>query len=459
MNCTRLPAGKPTMRRRTDVPPRRPRATPAVAALLLAAAMATAAVTARAAPAAVARDRVEPGYAFAVLSGVLVGPADEPAAQRVLDAISRDRGVAFVVYDGNLKGPREVCRDAVYDARFAILKASRVPVFYVPGQADWAACAARENGGYDAVERLDYLRQTFLPDAESFGVTPQPLTRESEVARFRPFRENIRWTQGDTVFVAMNAPSPNNRYLTAGGRNGEFEDRAIANAFWIDHSAEFAKRRNARALVILIEGDPQFEHYERERFAWLRFGHTRRDGFLEFKRALVKAAATFHGTILVIHANDEPLRGGFRIDQPLHDEKGDRINNLTRIAIAPRERLVQWIRITVNPARRPMFGVSVQDVPSNLPVPPALPLTPHDDTPLPPMPEIPALPEIPDSAASGTLPPQPASSGASLGASAGVSTAASIGASAGSGNLPASMPGSLPEGDDWRTSRPATTPH
>ncbi|ACR29512.1 Hypothetical protein bglu_1g24340 [Burkholderia glumae BGR1] len=426
MNCTRWPAGKATMRRLTDAHPRRPRAAPAMAAVLLAAALATAAVAAKAAPAAIARARAEPGYGFAVLSGVLAGPADEPAAQRLLAAIARDRGVAFVVYDGNLKGPHEVCSDAVYDARVALLKSSRVPVFYVPGQADWAACATREAGGYDAVERLDYLRQTFLSDSESFGVTPQPLTRESEVARFRPFRENIRWTQGDTVFVAINAPSPNNRYLTAGGRNGEFEDRAIANAFWIDHSAEFAKRRNARALVILVEGDPQFERYERERFAWLRFGHTRRDGFLEFKRALVKATSTFHGTILVIHASDEALRGGFRIDQPLHDEKGDRINNLTRIAIAPRDPFAQWIRITVNPARRPMFGVSVQAVPSNLPVPPALPLIPRDDTPLPQMPEIPAVPEIPDSA----------------------------GASAVPGSVPASMP-ALPEGEDRPPSLPA----
>ncbi|MEX3605591.1 MAG: hypothetical protein VB142_02680 [Burkholderia sp.] len=365
------------------------------AALLLVATLITVAAAAPVTtPAAHVSDR---GYAFAVLSGAINNSTDEPAAARLLDAISRDRSVAFAIYDGNRKGTREACRDSVYDTRVALFKASRVPVFYVPGQADWAACALKKNGGYDAVERLDYLRQTFLADSESFGQTPLPLTRESEVARFRPFRENIRWTQGDVVFVALNAPSPNNRYLTAGGRNDEFEDRAIASAFWVDHAAETAKRRNARTLVVVIEGDPQFEHYERERFAWLRFGRSRaRDGFLEFKRALVKAAKTFRGTILVIHTGDEALRTGFLIDKPLHDETGDRVTNLTRIAIAPRERLVQWVRVTVNPAGRPMFGVGLQEVPSNLPVPPALPVAPHDDTPLPQIPEIPARPELPD---------------------------------------------------------------
>ncbi|MBN3727885.1 hypothetical protein G3N92_27335 [Burkholderia sp. Ac-20379] len=389
------------------------------AAWLLLAAAAALADPAGAAPAAVAGHVAERGFAFAVLSGMIDGPADDPGMARMFDAISRDRAVAFAIYDGNLKGAREACRDSVYDNRFAILKAARVPVFYVPGQFDWAACSQKGNGGYDAVERLDYLRQTFLSDSESLGATPQPVTRESEVARFRPFRENIRWTQGDTVFIALNAPSPNNRYLTAGGRNGEFEDRAIANAFWIDHAAEFAKRRNARALVIAIEGDPQFDRYEHERFAWLRLRTRARDGFLEFKRSLVKAAATFRGTILVIHAGSEALRGGFRIDQPLHDEKGERVENLTRIAIAPRERLVQWIKITMNPAGRPMFGVGLQEVPANLPVPPALPAMPHEDVPLPEMPEIPALPELPDPASAlGGVPPQPASIGVSPGTAA-----------------------------------------
>ena len=35
----------------------------------------------------------------------------------------------------------------------------------------------------------------------------------------------------DIVTSSLNAPAPNNHYLTAGGRNGEFEDRIIANGF------------------------------------------------------------------------------------------------------------------------------------------------------------------------------------------------------------------------------------
>src|SRR6185312_6373088 len=161
--------------------------------------------------------------------------------------------------------------------------------------------------------------------------------RESEVARFRPFRENVRWQANGIAFIGLNAPSPNNHYLTAGGRNGEFEDRSVASTFWLEHAAESARRAELRALVVIIQGDPDFSRYERrDRFSWLRFSHGNqgRDGFLEFKRSLVKAAELFRGPVIVIHGSETALPNGFRIDQPLHNDKGAVVANLTRIAMA-----------------------------------------------------------------------------------------------------------------------------
>ncbi|MBV8627156.1 MAG: hypothetical protein JO371_04690, partial [Paraburkholderia sp.] len=192
-------------------------------------------------------------YTFAVVSDTLESPADEPHTQRLLDAIGRERGMSFIVYDGNLKGAKEPCRDALYESRQTLLEATRPALVFVPGQHDWADCGNAAGGGYDPVERLDLLRQTLFSDASSMGQNPIPLTRESEVSRFHPYRENVRWEVGDTVFVALNAPSPNNHFLNAGGRNGEFEDRVIANGFWLEHAAEFARRREARAIVVFIQ--------------------------------------------------------------------------------------------------------------------------------------------------------------------------------------------------------------
>ncbi|KWF23812.1 hypothetical protein [Burkholderia pseudomultivorans] len=365
------------------------------AAAFVAAALALSQAGALAAPAA----RTAAPYSFAVVSGVISVPADEAAAQRMLEAIARERNLAFIVYAGDLKGAKEACRDSVYTQRGAILDAARVPLVFIPGHDDWVTCGTPAGGGYDPVERLDFLRQTLFADSALPDPGALQITRESEVARFRPYRENARWMRDGIVYVALNAPAPNNHFLTAGGRNGEFEDRIIANGFWIDHAAEYAKRRDARAMVVIFEGDPQFDRYERaEHFAWLRFNRPRgRDGFRELKRTLVKAATTFRGPILVMHASAESLASGFLIDRPLHADNGELVGNVTRVAIGPRQPANQWVKVSVSPARQTLFSVSLQNVPKNLPVPPALPLMPHDDVPLPQMPEIPALPALPDS--------------------------------------------------------------
>lgn len=321
----------------------------------------------------------KPHFAFAVIAATMRTSADEASTQRLLQAIGREQDIAFVVYDGNLKGPAEPCADSVYLQRQQVLETSRAPLVFLPGQYDWAECGSTKGGGYDVAERLDFLRQTIYADNASLGQSPFNLKRESDVARFHSYRENVRWQMDDTVFVGLNVVGGNNHYLTAGGRNGEYDDRAIASAFWLEHAAEYARRRNAHALVVFLQADPGFARYERaERFSWLRLGSARtRDGYLEFKRSLVKAAQTFRGPVIVIHDDSAPQPRGFTIDQPLFDDKGARMANVTRIAIAPRERTTQWVRVDVNFGNKaPPFQVIVRRIPAEMPETPALPAVP-----------------------------------------------------------------------------------
>lgn len=354
-------------------------------------------------------------FAFSVIAGTMRTSADEAATQRLLQAIGLEEDIAFVVYDGNLKGPSERCADSLYAQRQQILATSRVPLVVVPGQYDWAECGSANGGGYDAAERLDFLRQTIYADNVSLGQSPIVLKRESDVARFHSYRENVRWQLDDTVFVSLNVVGGNNHYLSGGGRNGEYDDRAIASAFWLEHAAEYARRRNAHALVVFVEADPDFARYEHaERFSWLRMGRTRkRDGYLEFKRSLVKAAETYRGPVVVIHDDTAALSRGFTIDQPLFDDKGSRMTNVTRIAIAPRERTRQWVRVDVNFDRTPPFQVTVRRIPAQMREMPAMPpriaspsVAPGASELLPTPPAaLPAVPEAP--ASEPPLLPQP----------------------------------------------------
>ncbi|WP_250534272.1 hypothetical protein [Caballeronia sp. AZ10_KS36] len=302
---------------------------------------------------------------FAVISDALTRPADEAPVRQMLDAIARDRDVGFIIYDGNVKGPTEPCRDSIYQSRRDLLDASRTPVVLVLGQHDWADCGLTHGGAYDPVERLDFVRQLFFADASSLGQNPLTLTRESDVARFRPFRENVRWQAEGIAFIGLNAPSPNNHYLTAGGRNGEFEDRAVATTFWLDHAAESARRAGMRALVIVLQGDPDFARYERrDRFAWLRFSRANepRDGFLELKRSLVKAAETFRGPVIVIHRTEASEPNGFHIDQPLRNDKGLTVTNLTRVALSLKRPQSQWLEVVSDARWHPPFRLRVRDM-------------------------------------------------------------------------------------------------
>jgi hypothetical protein len=338
-------------------------------------------------------------FAFAVVANVITSQGDESAAQRLIDAIGRDPQIAFVVYDGNLKGAHEACSDHLLERRHDLLDASRQPLVFLPGERDWVTCGMSGSGAYDPVERLDFLRQNFFADPNSLGQNPMTLTRESEVSRFRPYRENVRWQFGDTVFIGLNVPDGNNHYLTAGGRNGEFEDRVIANGFWLEHAAEFAKRRNARAIVIFMQGNALPEHYERpDRFAWLRFHRPPRDGYLELRRSLVRLAQTFRGQVIIVNADDSKLERSFMIDQPLRNDKGVKIENVTRIAFSLRDPLTQWLQVDADMARSTPLRVSVRDVPKHLPLLPAqqLPLAPGfgQSPAMPDMPEVSSMPDV-----------------------------------------------------------------
>jgi hypothetical protein len=314
-----------------------------------------------------------PPFSFAVIGNGPFSSAEEPAARRLLDAIGRSRDVPrFIIDTGNLKAPAEACDDTLLLGRLALLDSAPVPLFYVPGENEWGACQFGPNGTYDPRERLDFIRDHFYGDDQSLGVKRLPLARQSASPRFRQYRENTRWQSGDVVFVTLNVPGDNNHFLNEGGRNGEFEERSVANIEWLERAGAYARRMHARAIVIAFEGDPQFEAGARHDrlFGWLRFDRQlARDGYAELKQALLKLTQRFEGPVLLIDGGLSPLAAGYRIDEPLRDEHGTRVANFARLEVSGSPHLMQWIRVTVEPERKELFRINVQKVPAGLPAP------------------------------------------------------------------------------------------
>ena len=331
--------------------------------------------------------------AFAVLAGLPASERDVPAAQALLESIGSPGKVAFAVHLGDVKGPDEPCSDTLFAARRALLDRSAVPLVFIPGQADWIDCARPLAGGAEPLERLDAMRETFLSGPTSLGQQTLRVSRQSELPAYRPYRENTRWMDAGIVFVTIDVPNDNNHFLDGGGRNGEYEDREIANRYWISRAVTDAKRRQARGIVIFFQGNPRFTQDTREdgredgreaghdgnrqagaaarpAFSWW-FGRSReRDGYQPLRRDLVAAARLFPGPILLIYTGTSRGGRGFSVRPAVHDRSGKELHNLKRIEIDRAEsgfRLTEWIKIQASSGKNgeldPTFRVQLEHVP------------------------------------------------------------------------------------------------
>ncbi|MBA4281492.1 MAG: hypothetical protein C0435_18765, partial [Ralstonia sp.] len=260
-------------------------------------------------------------FTFTVIGNVPDRAEDVAPVRALLDAIDAEHP-AFVVHLGNLKGRDEACSDTLLEARHDLLDSLIAPVIYIPGDHDWSDCQRPAAGSFDPVERLLRLRELFYPDDSTLGQRTMTVMRQSDQAKFRSYRENTRWTMNDVLFVTLNVPGDNNNYKTAGGRNGEYEDRLEANRQWLARAFAVARQRKMAGVVVMMQADPLFEDgWERRRAPNLFDGLLRRrshDGYLALKRQMRSLTRDYDGAVLLIHGASQT----FMLDRPLKDEDG-----------------------------------------------------------------------------------------------------------------------------------------
>ena len=270
-----------------------------------------------------------PGFNFAVI--------DQPAQGQYFNlreniAQLNARSFAFAVVNG-IRAKDEPCSDTLYQEKKNLLATANSPLFLSLAGSDWIGCYNGE--GQDIrMERLLRLREILSETDASFGTTSLPLIRQSHNTRYADYPENTCWRHGPVLFATLNLPAENNHYLNAAGRNNEFEERLIANRYWLKRLFTLAGRRHLEGIVLLTDGNP-FKTPSSEEAACC-------DGFREIRLMLVKLAGSFPGKILLIHS-DTPQTG-----QTIRWE-----NNLGIVAAGP-----AWLEITVNPDNRDLFTVN-----------------------------------------------------------------------------------------------------
>ena len=286
-------------------------------------------------------------FSFAIVGDAPYNAWEETRFAQMLEEINQEN-VAFVVHIGDIKSGGSPCSDELYQERKQMFDASRHPFVLVPGDNDWTDCHRKAAGGYDPLERLKQLRQVFYPDEKSLGQTALKLERQSERsdARFRDYRENVRWTVDGVLFIGLNVPGSNNNFGRTPQMNAEHAERGEANAEWLRQGFEQARKHGNAAVFVFIQANPDFD------LSYLRRAN-RADGYAAFKQELLAHTLAFGKPVVLVHGDTHH----FRVDQPLHDPATlKRVDQFTRIESFGSP-FVDWIKVSIDPENPKLFSI------------------------------------------------------------------------------------------------------
>ena len=184
------------------------------------------------------------------------------------------------------------------------------------------------------------MRELFFATDESLGQRKLKLTRQGDLQpQYAAWRENVRWEFEGVMLVGVNIPGSNNNWKNRGD-NREFFERLKANAAWIATNFRSAREQNMRAVMLILQANPDFEG---EEAAKQKNRPGFRDGFAEFRAQLVEEAKAFGKPVVVVHGDTH----AYQLNEPVKDASGALVANITRLE-TPGSPLVGWVRAVVD---------------------------------------------------------------------------------------------------------------
>lgn len=286
---------------------------------------------------------------------------DAPKIPALIDSINATQ-IDFSLYDGDIKDGSSKCSDDVYADAMAMFNKFKKPVVYIPGDNEWTDCHRLNNGGYDNLERLAYIRQTMFRTNRSYG--QQSLTLEQQGKPGERFAENTRFLHKGIVFVGLNIPGSNNNKVVdekdcnnksarsaaqCEADNMEYAERDAANIAWLEASFARAKAAKAKGLVVAFQADPGFdlpETEDRDESQEARFS-----GYRKFMEKLVAETEAFPGQVLLVHGDTH----FFKLDKPLYSPIR-LLPNFTRLQTFGSPS-IHWVEVSVNTRTQEVFTV------------------------------------------------------------------------------------------------------
>lgn len=286
---------------------------------------------------------------------------DQDKMPSIIDSINAS-DIAFSIYDGDIKDGSSKCTDDVYADAMKMFNSLKMPTLYIPGDNEWTDCHRTNNGGYDQLERLGFIRKTMFATPNSFGQKTMPLDHQGKAGE--KFFENTRFVKDGIIFVGLNMPGSNNNKVlddkectNKGARtpemcaagNKEYEERDAANVAWMADAFKLARDSKAPGLVLVWQGDPGFDLPETEDVN--ERDNPGSSGFTNFLGKLVTETETFSGQVLIVHGDTH----FFKLDKPLYSPTKV-LPNLTRLQTFGSPS-IHWVRVLVDPASANVFTI------------------------------------------------------------------------------------------------------
>ena len=279
--------------------------------------------------------------------------------------------LAFTVHDGDLKAGSGPCPDSLYTdakARFDTLDA---PAMFTPGDNDWTDCD--RNTGVSSAERLDFERKILFSTPFSLG--RHPMRQEVQDP---PYVENRRWTVGGVVYATLNVQGSCNNLCDTAPDPQEFAARNAADIAWLKQTFDEARAGHAVAVMLIFQADPGWDASDATRAPTRdpktlaetdkdpATGQPIPDGYQAFLTELRAQTVGFGRPVAAVHGDSHY----FRVDKPLLDASGRRVQNFTRVETfgdhqENNNNDVQWLRVDVDPRSREVFSFQPQIIPAN----------------------------------------------------------------------------------------------
>ncbi|HEX4526064.1 MAG TPA: hypothetical protein VH108_04920 [Gaiellaceae bacterium] len=310
--------------------------------------------------------------------------------------------ISFSIHDGDLKAGSgtpgsttpTTCSDALYTQAIGYFNSLQQPAFFTPGDNDWTDCDRPSNGSYNELERLQHERQVLFATDRSFGQktmqaevqsTPECVgttntTPGSTAGPYfpTPCVENRRWTFHKVTFATLDVQGTCNNLCSSGsgapdpvGDPPEYAARNAADLQWLQDTFDEATAQGSAGVMIVWQADPGFDGSDGTR-APLRNPKTLAetdgtpDGFQSILTKLRDLTVAFKKPVVLVHGDSHY----FRVDKPLQDSTGRRLENFTRVETFGDNQAngindVHWVKALIDPQSRDVFAFQPQIVPAN----------------------------------------------------------------------------------------------